>query len=151
MAVFELDLMVKRLEAQERASVRMVDRGISYSVFSLAVVGVFVGVAFANEPPISRWLLAGAIVQAVAFVVVVGLLIALHFRRRNLYVLPDPEQIAEYADEPTAIENVVIEAFDKNRSTIRGDRNVARSILCVALAQGAAFLLFTLCELASRV
>ena len=142
------DLMVKRLEAQERASLRMIERAIHYSVFSLAILGLYVGVLFASAEPISDVLLFGTVVQVAAFAVVLVMLVLLHHGDR-LYVLPDPRDLASQ-DDAAAIADSVIEAFESNKGTVNADATIARSMLWLALIQGVAFMFFTVIEILDR-
>ena len=84
-----LQLMVHRLEAQERASARMMERANSYAVFSLAVLGFYVGILFARSDSPSALLLVGAGAIASLFLATLILFYRVH-KAADLSVLPNP-------------------------------------------------------------
>ena len=115
-----IQLMVHRLEAQERASTRMMDRVAAYAVFSFAVLSLYVGALFAiPEDGPSLFLLIGAFALAVPFGIVFLLFCWTH-RPANLKTIPNPDVIAAYSDvegNSQAIEK----AFTYNAELIKGD------------------------------
>ncbi|MXY72486.1 MAG: hypothetical protein F4Y97_05540 [Dehalococcoidia bacterium] len=137
-----VQLMVHRLEAQERASTRMMDRIAAYSVFSFAVLGIYVGglLAIPNGPSVV--LVVGAFVMAALFVTTFFIFWWTH-RPAKFWNIPNPNVIAAYPDvEGNA--GPIEKAFTDNEKLVWRDQNRTRWMLRVVALQVAVFLGFSL-------
>lgn len=137
-----VQLMVHRLEAQERASTRMMDRIAAYSVFSFAVLGIYIGglLAIPNGPSVV--LIIGACVMAALFVSTFAIFWFAH-RPATFWNLPNPNVISAYPDiEGNA--DAIERAFDDNEKLVWRDQKRTRWMLRVVALQIAVFLGFAL-------
>ena len=142
-----IQLMVHRLEAQERASTRMMDRIAAYSVFSFAILGIYIGglLAIPNGP--SAVLIIGACIMAGLFVATFFLFWVTH-RPASFLGLPRPTVIAAYPDvEGNA--GAIEKAFEANKELVWRDQDRTKWMLRVVALQVAMFLGFSLTGLIS--
>ena len=140
-----LQLMVHRLEAQERASARMMERANSYAVFSLAVLGFYVGILFARSDSPSALLLVGAGAIASLFLATLILFYRVH-KAADLSVLPNPRDLAAQADTK-AIPEAIVRAYETNVPIVRSDQTLNTCLLATVGVQVFVFLAVTLIEL----
>jgi len=140
-----LQLMVHRLEAQERASARMMARANNYAVFSFAILGFYVGVLFARSEPISDLLIVGAGGIAGLFLATFVLFLRMH-RSANLLVLPNPRDLAAEKDTRDIPESIVA-AFEENAPAVSADQAMNSCLLALVALQVAVFLAVTLVQL----
>ena len=140
-----LQLMVHRLEAQERASARMMERANSYAVFSLAVLGFYVGILFARSDSPSTLLLVGAGAIAALFLATLFLFYRVH-KAADISVLPSPRDLAGQTDTK-AVPEAIIRAYEANVPIVRADQTLNSCLIGIVGLQVFVFLAVTLVEL----
>lgn len=143
-----LQWMVHSLEAQERTSIRMMDRATFYAVFSFTMLGVYVGVVFANSSPSnpsSEALLAGAFVMAALAFLTLVLFLWVHLPT-TISVLSHPRVFWENPDLEGFPEGI-IKAYNENDPRVKRDGITNKVILGLVSVQAFAFLVVTLIEI----
>ena len=133
-----LNLMIHRLEAQERTSSRLRDRGAMYIGFSFAIVGIFLGVMAAKSEPLTTPLVIGTWVMVVIFAAAFVTFIVI-YRRADVWVLPDPRVLYQETDA-SRIPPSIIEAFEHNAPSNRKDEKLLLGLLTLIVGQMVCFL-----------
>lgn len=142
--------MVHSLEAQERASIRMVERAAIYTLFSFTILGIYVGILFAKSDPISTLLLVGSGLMAGLFLAIMTLFLLVHrpFSSSSVWTLPHPRDFQEQRDLEGFPESI-IDAYDQNQPTVDSDSRVNTATLILVSIQALVFLSLTLGEIFS--
>ena len=132
----QIQVMIQRLGAQERASDRLMVRAAAYVVFSFAVLGVSLGVLLDDGVPCLVRRVAGLSMVGL-FASVLGVFVWAHWKRQ-LSTLPNPTLLASMSlDE---ISGEIQRAFDTNRPIIRANHNRVVWMLGLTVAQALVFL-----------
>ena len=143
-----LNLMVHRLEAQERTAYRMKERAAAHAVFSFAILGIYTGVLFASSEAPSNLLLGGAAFLAAMFLATFIVFLLIH-RPGTRLTLPDPREVSKQKSIKH-FPDAIIEAFEVNSRSVWASQTMNTVLLVFVGIQVLAFLAITLGELFTR-